>query len=227
MQNLVGVLLWAGVAAPIVYAATVVAGGASIPGYDHFADSISSLTQSGRQETSWIQSCFTLYNLLLAVFAGATLWRSREHTLWVWVFGLVLLTTICGLLMGPFAQDPVGTPVTWQGIAHLVLAAIESLSTLVVLSLSVIGFRARGVAAGFWVSLGCLLLTAPFGVATALAVGNSWPGVGLFERLTIGGFEAWLLIVAILLLARPHSLLRQPHPPRNAAPTRTAVASGR
>ena len=68
----------AGVAAPVVYTVTVIAGAASIPEYDHVRDSISSLTRSDRQDDFWIQCGFLLYNLLVVLFSLVPLSAPRK-----------------------------------------------------------------------------------------------------------------------------------------------------
>lgn len=102
-----GVLAWLGVAAPIVYVAAVIVGGASIAGYDHVRDPISSLTEAGRTGVEGIRFLFLTYNLLVAAF-GAWALATSPRGAWRYAFTLLILTAVCGLLMGPFAQDPIG-----------------------------------------------------------------------------------------------------------------------
>lgn len=187
---------WCGVAAPLLYVLTVIAGGASVPGYSQIGDPISSLTQAGRSGVDAIASAFTLYNLLVAVFAISGLAGARHSRRWSVIFGLLLFTSLCGLLMGPFAQDPIGSPVTLKGGIHIALAAATSLATVVIIAMSFLAVIGRRHPILMPIIGVCLSLTLPFGLVTAIAVPNSWPTMGLFERLTIGGFELWILAVA-------------------------------
>jgi hypothetical membrane protein len=191
--------LWCGIAAPLVYLVTVVLGATSIPGYSHIADPISALTETGRTGTLWIELGFLLYNLLLAVFGATALILHRSSRLWAAAFALIILTTICGVLMGPFAQDPIGSPATVTGITHIVLAAITSLATIAILVLSAIGFRLARRRDLTAFAILCLLIVVPFGLAAAMAAANTSPVMGLFERTTIGGFEIWVFVVALVL----------------------------
>ena len=190
---------WCGVAAPLVYIATVIGGAASIPGYSHVGDTISSLTEAGRSGVDWIQSDFAVYNLLIAVFAISGFAVLRGHRVWAWIFSLLLLTSLCGLLMGPFPQDPIGAATTLAGTLHIGLAAVTSLATVLVIALSFFALAGqRSVVLTFILSVS-LVLTLPFGLVTAFAVANSWPMMGLFERLTIGGFEIWVFAIGLVM----------------------------
>jgi uncharacterized membrane protein YhaH (DUF805 family) len=200
----------AGVLAPIVYVATVIAGAASISGYSHLNDPISSLTEVGRTDVAWIPYAFLLYNLMVGLFSAAALARAWHDTVWRATFLLLLLTAACGMLMWPLPQDPIGSPATLNGELHIALAAIESLSSIIILTLSTRQFRARGE---LWLTAFCaaaLAIAIVFGGAAALTTANSWPLMGLFERLTIGAVEVWMLVIAIAVLQRPALLARCP-----------------
>ena len=201
----------AGALAPIVYGVTVIAGAAAISGYSHLDDPISSLTEAGRTDVSWIPYAFLLYNLLVGLFSTVTLARARHDPVWRAVFLLLLLTAACGLLMWPLRQDPIGSPATYSGVLHVVLAAVESLSSIAVVAMSMRQFHARGEAALTAFCAAALAIVIVFGAAAALATANGWPLMGLFERLTIGAFEAWILVIAVALMRRP-TLLAQRSP---------------
>lgn len=197
----------AGALAPIVYLATVVAGGAMVPGYDQLRDSISSLTESGRADILGIQSGFLLYNLLVAAFAVQQLRARGRDAGWRATFALLLLTAVCGGLMWPFAQDPVGSTVTVGGSIHLALAAIESLSSIAILTISWWKLRDERPRLLSGIALSCLLITVVFGVCAAFATAMQWPMMGLYERLTIGAFEVWLFALALVALRRPQMVV--------------------
>lgn len=63
MRRLEHIALWGGVAAPVLYIVTVLAGGSVLPGYDPMADPISALTAAGRPDIKWMEAGFGLYNL--------------------------------------------------------------------------------------------------------------------------------------------------------------------
>lgn len=206
MRRLEHIALWGGVAAPLLYTVTVLAGGAVLPGYDPLVDTISALTASGRHGVKWIEAGFGLYNLLLMAFAG-TGWTLADRA-WRRVFLTLMVTAGAGLLMWPFAMDMRGAPVTPAGLAHLGLAAVASVSTIVAVSLSIFAEQRQ------WrrLSAYCLVLMALSGLATAGSAALDWPVVGLLERVTIGAFMLWLGTTAVryamasnLAPARPSS----------------------
>lgn len=203
----------AGIAAPLVYLATVVLGAAAIPGYSHLHDPISGLTESGRQGVLPIQLGLAAYNLLLAGFAGGALRAFGRRPAWRWTFALLLLTAAAGLLMWPFAQDPIGAPATFTGIVHILLAAVESVSSIAVMILSALALRARRQGLLAVLALLCLVVTVPSGAVAGLSAANNWPMMGLFERFTIGGFEAWLMGIALIAALRPGVLAAGDPPP--------------
>lgn len=195
MIRLEHIALWGGVAAPLLYAATVLAGGAVLPGYDPVVDPISALTAAGRHGVRWIEAGFGLYNLLLMAFAGAGWTLARRA--WRPVFLTLMVTAGAGLLMWPFAMDMPGAPLSAGGLAHLGLAAIASISTIVAVWLSILNWHGLGRRQMRWFSSLCLAVIALSGVAAAAGAALGWPLVGLLERLTIGGFQAWLGVTAV------------------------------
>lgn len=113
MRRFEHIALWGGVAAPVLYIVTVLAGGSVLPGYDPMADPISALTAAGRPDIKWMEAGFGLYNLLLMAFAVAG--RTLAHGAWRRVFVTLMVVAGAGLLMWPFAMDMPGTPVSAGG----------------------------------------------------------------------------------------------------------------
>ena len=197
MRRLEHITLWCGVAAPLLYAVTVVAGSAVLPGYDPIVDPVSALTASGRPGIKWIEAGLGLYNLLLMAFAGAG-WTLAGSD-WRRVFLTLMVTAGAGLLMWPFAMDMQGAPLSAGGLAHQGLAAIAGLSTIVAVWRSVASWRRAGQRQMVRLSSACLVIVALSGMAAGVAAALGWPIVGLLERLTIGGFLFWLAVTAARL----------------------------
>lgn len=201
----------AGIAAPLVYAITVVIGSASTPGYDAFNDSISSLTDGSRSGSIWLQCGFALYNGLVVLFAIGAL-STKRAVPWRIVYGLYLVTAICGLLMWPFTQDPTGEGISAGGAIHIALAAVESLSSIAILALSVRQLWAARLGVALFAAF-CLAMTLAFGFAAAMATAAQWPLMGLYERVTVGSFEVWTLVLGVMMLRRPGLLASAPVKP--------------
>lgn len=178
----------------MLYILTVLAGGSVLPGYDPMADPISALTAAGRPGIKWIEAGFGLYNLLLIAFAVAG-W-TLAHGPWRRVFVTLMVTAGAGLLMWPFAMDMPGTPVSAGGLVHLGLAGIASLSTIVAVWFSIVNWHRAGQRRMQRFSSVCLVVIALSGVAAGATAAVGWPIVGLLERLTIGGFQFWLVVTA-------------------------------
>jgi hypothetical protein len=194
LRRLEHIALRAGVAAPVLYIVTVLAGGAVLPGYDPVTDPISALTAAGRPGIKWIEAGFGLYNLLLVAFAGAG-WTLADRA-WRPVFLTLMVTAGAGLLMWPFAMDMPGAAVSAAGLAHLGLAGVASLSTIAAVWLSAVNWHRLGHRQMRWFSSMCLAVIALSGVAAATGAALGWPIVCLLERLTIGGFLFWLAVTA-------------------------------
>lgn len=194
MRRLEHIALWGGVAAPVLYVVTVLAGGAVQPGYDPVTDPISALTAAGRPDIKWIEAGFGLYNLLLMAFATAG-WTLADSG-WRRVFVTLMVTASSGLLMWPFAMDMPGAPVSAGGLVHLGLAGVASLSTIAAVWLSIGNWHRLGQRQMRRFSSVCLVVIALSGAAAGAAAVLGWSIVGLLERLTIGGFLFWLAITA-------------------------------
>jgi len=201
LRRLEHLALWGGVAAPILYVVTVLTGGATLPGYDQFVDPISALTAAGRPGIRWIEAGFGLYNLLLMAFASAG-WALADAA-WRRVFVTLMVTAGAGLLMWPFAMDLPGAPMSAVGVAHLGLAGVASLSTIAAVSMSIRNWHRLGDHRMQCFSSVCLVVIALSGVAAAAGAALSWPLVGLLERLTIGGFQGWLIVTATRFATGP------------------------
>jgi len=98
-----------------------------------------------------------------------------------------------------FRMDAVGTPATTAGTMHIVLASVSSLLTLAIAVLYGVAFRRaplfRRLSTYSFATAVLLLLTAPAAVAS---IGTDV--MGLFERITIGVFMVWLVVVAACCL---------------------------
>ena len=192
----------AGVAGPIVYVLTVVVGGSITPGYSHMADAISELVQTGAANRTTLNLAFAVFNGLILLFAVGLLRRSRSlpGAGVAAGAGLMIAAVIAGLAMTPFAMDPIGQPMTFTGVGHIILAGLASLFSLGSLLAFAVGLRkVRGGRP--WSSYAALSLavTLVTGAVAAYAAARLWPTMGLWERVTIGANLQWVFAFALAL----------------------------
>ncbi|MDF2626968.1 MAG: hypothetical protein K0R39_799 [Symbiobacteriaceae bacterium] len=196
--------LTCGILAPIAYVVTVIYGAAITPGYSHVAHAISSLVEAGAPLRWKIDPGFILYNCLLLAFAAGLLREVTAARRPGTLVGAALALTvvpILSLLMYFFPQDPIGSAPTTAGTVHLILALGTAVLTILTMLLTGAGARRylplqhlRRFAV--W---NALFVFITGGMSTAGMALKS-PYFGIFERMTIGGFELWVLVLALSLL---------------------------
>lgn len=192
----------AGIAAPLVYAAAVLTGGALDPHYSHVANTISELTMAGAPHRGALAASFVLYNLLVVVFAAglpAALPRSG-----VTAAVLLIVNAIAGIAMvTAFPTDLPDDPLTADGQVHIALAAVSSIGTIAVVALVAWALWGRadwhGLAVASAVCVGLILVS---GIAAGVSAALLSPWMGLAERATIGIFMLWLFAFAVAVLRR-------------------------
>ncbi len=203
-----GLLVFAGILAPLVYAAAVVLGGWLTPGYSHASQPISALIMGDAPAASVLDPIFTLYNALVILFAFAVgrAFRGFGFVVVVLVPAFLVLLGLAGILLDFYPMDPIGAVITYGGRVHLWLAGLASLSTVLAVLLSALALRndpAWGRFAGY--SLVSVIVIVFSGGFAALAAARHSPVMGLWERVTIGAFLLWMLVLALTLVRRGRS----------------------
>jgi hypothetical membrane protein len=197
------ILMLCGILAPIVYVIAVILGGLLRPGYSHLSEAVSELIATGAPNKSFLDPLFALYNLLTLAF-GIGLFLSvrsddqiRGKTAGILGSLFLIAEGIFGLITVFFAQDPGGVPTTFTGTMHIVLAGLSSLTSM--LSILLMGFWFRNIprlhrfSPYSFISVAVVFLSGGLGAAS---IAMKSPVLGLLERITIGGFLQWLLIIA-------------------------------
>lgn len=195
-------LLLCGILAPVVYVLTVFIGGVVTPGYSHISQYVSELIQTGAPQKGILDPLFALYNILV-IFFGVGLFQyvremHNERRKLAGTLGALTLVIegLAGFLTLFFPQDPIGSQVTTTGTMHIILASISSLTTM--LSMLLLGLWLRTIPALRGIGLySFVFLTVVFvsGGFAARTIANPSPFNGLIERVTIGGFLLWLLVI--------------------------------
>ena len=197
--------LVAGVLAPLTYAAAVVLGGWLTPGYSHLAEPVSALIMENAPAAAALDPIFTVYNALMVVFAVALgrAFRGSGVALRVIAPALLALTGLTGILMGFYPMDAIGDPLTYGGRVHIWLAGIASAASMLTVLLVALPLRRHPAwrrFAGY--SLISFIVIFFSGAFAALAAARLSPVMGLWERVTIGAFLLWVLVLALRLMAR-------------------------
>ena len=211
-------LLRCGVAAPVIYLLTVLLGGAITPGYSHVRQVIGALTAPGAPHRQLLELCFLAYNVATLLFAFGLLWRlwvCRRRNLTV---GALLLAgvAICGIVMFFTPTDAPEGPATLQGQLSIVLDAARSL--LIFLSPLVMGLGFRGVPrmGPLWgYSVVSAVLTGMAGLMAAAGSAARSPLVGVYDRVAMGVFLLWMLVLALVLARVEPQPQPQPAPPQD------------
>jgi hypothetical protein len=189
---------WSGLLAVGLYVGATILGGLLDPRYSHLRDPISALTQTGAPHRALLAVLYVGYNVVLGWFAVAV-YRSAGRTRLLKV-AAVLFAVGAASGIGQvtiFVQDPQGSPATARGATHIALAGLSSLLTIACTVLYGIALRHmpgwRPISRASFVATALIVVTGP---VTALSVGS--PRMGLFERITIGCFIGWVLVVSVL-----------------------------
>lgn len=187
-----------GTSAVLAYVGAVVTGGALLPGYSHAYNTISELTASNAPDLPLVQLLFTLYNVGLFAFAwgfyrdprGTPKLRSSSR--------MLMATALLGLATGIFPQDSRDVAMTFSGKMHIALAGAMSPLTMLAMICAWLGLRTEAVTRKLGVySLASFVITFVTGGLTAWGVATNSPYGGLLQRLTIGAFLQWVLVMAV------------------------------
>jgi hypothetical membrane protein len=194
---------WFGILAVVIYVFTTILGAAIRPGYNHYVNAISELTSPGSPNLLLMNILFSIYNLLMLLFGAGLFffpspvrnWKIRTAGALLFIIGLF------GALMYFFPMDARGTAETFQGTIHWVLAGILSLSTFTAALFYGIGISNIKKYKRIHVfSLAMAILIFFSGGFTAVGAQQKIPFFGLIERITIGSFLLWVMVLAISIL---------------------------
>ena len=193
-------------AAPTIYAVSVVLGGVLWPEYSHLRDPISLLISAGAPNALAMNALFTAYNVLL--FAFGLGWFAQTGESRSGKLAAIALSAIglLGLAMYFFPQDAAGSNITQAGIVHIILASAMSLLTM-----SAIFLRGRaewrdlGRSRASVYSFASLFVVFVTGGLAAISISQHWAVGGLIERFTIGGFLLWVFVEAALMAKNAHA----------------------
>jgi hypothetical protein len=229
------VLLYCGIISSVLYAAMTIYAALLYEGYSSISQTVSELSAIGAPtKPLWIP-LGTVYTLLLAAF-GLGVWQSGKGNKNLRIVGRLLVTYgLIGLFWPPMHQRAVlaAGGATLTDTLHIVFTAVWGFFALLSIGFGAVAFGDRFRIYSFFTITSLII----FGFLTALEAPNiqanlSTPSIGVWERINIGVFLLWIVVLAILVMQRDrmekikirtHSRVRQK--PSTARHHRKAVES--
>ena len=216
-------LLLCGIVSVLLYFVMNVLGVALYPGYDWVSQTVSELSAIGAPtRTMWVWLALAYTLLVLAFGFGVRRSAGRSASLRI-VGTLLIIQAVVGLGWPPMHQREVlargGGTLT--DTLHVAWAMVTSLLFLLAIAVGAAGFETR-----FRVySIATLIVLLGAGAMTAFdgpKVGKNLPTpwIGVWERINIGAYLAWVVVLAV-------SLLRVRNPTRSEEGARTRAVNAR
>jgi Protein of unknown function (DUF998) len=194
-------LLVCGILSSLVYLSLDLAALLKYPGYDFAAQTISELSAIGSPSRSVIVALGTAYDALLIAF-GAGIWLSAGDKRSLRVVGALLIAAaVFGSFWPPMHMR--GAAVTLTDKLHITWTA-----GWLILTMTAMGFAGAALGKRFLCyTIATVVVVLLFGVLTGLQgpripANLPTPWAGITERINIGAFLLWIVVLAIDLWPR-------------------------
>ena len=167
--------------------------------HSYFSQAISELGAVGAPTERLVHPLFIAYDLLIIAF-GVGVWQERRRHRALRLIGPLLIGIgIVGLVTPPMSLRGTGTPS--GDLPHIIFTGVIVLFILTAIALG------ASLVSGGWRRYSCATLAAIVvtgawtGVEGArLAAGGPTPWLGVAERINIGAYLLWVLLLAAMLL---------------------------
>ena len=194
-----------GLFAALIYIAYVVIGGAlSQGGYSHLINAISELPHFVPEDKFVYLSKLTIiYGIALIIFSIIAFFdfKNYKSKFCGIAFVLILLNSISGIMTDIFPMDARDTQTTVVGTMHMVLAGFLAIFSILTPLFAGIGFRKIPKFEHLAVySIISSIIIFFSGIITAAGAANEFKYFGIVERITIGTYIIWILIISIQML---------------------------
>jgi hypothetical protein len=191
---------------PVLFVMTTILGGALRAGYSHISDTVSELFSPGAPNKLLLDILHTTTAILTILFGVGVLQfvRESQHSEPTGLIGagMIIVMGVMNVATATvFPQDAWGSPPTFPGEMHKILAGV--LAILSILSTLLIGIwlNRTDLFPGFgtysFVTVGVIVLSGGFAAAK---LGS--PIMGLTERITILAGLQWTFILAFKMFSR-------------------------
>jgi len=196
-------LLVCGMASSLLYAAMIWT--IRYEGYNPISQVPSELTAIGAPTQALWTRLGWIYTVLVVAF-GFGLWKSADRNRAVRIVGGLILAYASLGLLWPFAamhqrEVLAAGGATWSDTAHVVLGGVT-----VFLMFLAIGFGAAAFGKRFRLySIATIVILVVFGALTGvegprIAADLPTPWIGVWERINIGAYLLWVVVLAVTLL---------------------------
>jgi hypothetical protein len=197
-MNVHSLLAMAGMAGPLLLAATDFTAALTSPGYGLVKDSISSLALTS---LGWLQTIgFLAIGLLVEIFTAGLFFNIRGARGFRFSIGLMVFFGFTLLLIGAFRTDPVGAARTIEGRIHGLTATSAFWIFPVAILAIVPSLRNdpnwKGI---FWYTVVAAILAVVL-VITLGVLPDDVGWFGLMERILVANMIIWVEVAAINLL---------------------------
>ena len=165
---------------------------------------MSELTQRGAEHTLLLSSLFLIAAIGLVLFAiGLILHYTFEKSKILFFGGIfIALLGIFSALTGTiFPMDPFGEAATFAGEMHKNLTYVNIMLVVLGILMIGIGLNKQKKWKSFLIySIVVVLIMGIFGGITPVLIMNNIELLGLFERITIYGYQSWILVLSVLFI---------------------------
>jgi Protein of unknown function (DUF998) len=195
------VLLFCGILSSLLYIAMNIFIPMHFPGYSTASQTVSELSAIGaptRHLWIWLSS---IYTLLILAF-GWGVWQAAPNNRPLRFVGILIFLHGIFDIFWPFAPMHLrGAEFTTTDAMHIALGIVT-----VLLMMLIFGFAAVAFTSKFRIfSIISIIVFIVFGTLTGLdgpriAANLPTPWIGIWERINIGVFMLWLIVLAIVLL---------------------------
>ncbi len=197
------VLLFCGIISSLWYVVINIIVPMHFPGYSSASQTVSELSAIGAPSRPlWVLLC-PFYSLLVVAF-GWGVWLSAARNRQLRIVGALMFIYGFSGFFWPLAPMHLrGTEFTLTDAMHIVFGIVT-----VLLMMLMIGFGAAAFGKRFRIySIASIVAFIVFGTFTGLdspriAANLPTPLIGIWERINIGVFLLWLVVLAIVLLER-------------------------
>ncbi len=205
-------LLSCGILAAVLYVGMLIFVPLGWPGYSSTSQAVSELSAIGAPTAALWVTLGRVYTVLLAAF-GAGIWMSADRGRALRVAGALLVVAAAISLFWP-PMHLRGTEVTLTDTLHIVFTAATAMVTMVAMACAAAAFGTRFrlyTTATIVVMLATGFVTGTYAARIQADLPTPW--VGVWERVLIGAFLLWFVVLAVALWRRsPASPPEAVHP---------------